>query len=252
LKRPPLSEQVLRALLPHCQTVPGPVHAVGLHLLAHRHPVLGPVAAICLKLLTHRGTVLRLLDAVGSELLAIHRLGPIGARLLTRSDALLRVHAVGSRLLTSGDTLLRPAVAGAHLLSARHPRLRAIGVGRARLFTHGEALRTLRPFDREALLALHPRRRLALHPRGRIGLPLRTLLGMAATPTAALECWLGTAAAMLAVRPRACRGCDRQRGDAGCEKDPGHKIDSFEQQNGPSGAPFPPLNGWNPHPIALA
>jgi hypothetical protein len=62
-----------------------------------------------------------------------------------------------------------------------------------------------------------------------------------------------SAAAMTAARPRIRRGCDRQRGNAGCEKDPGHhKFSPSNGNNGSFDAPFQPLNGWNLHPTALA
>jgi hypothetical protein len=48
-----------------------------------------------------------------------------------------------------------------------------------------------------------------------------------ATTAVALMSLLITLAAAAAVRPRTCRGCDRERGDAGCEKHPGHDKISF-------------------------
>jgi hypothetical protein len=136
-------------------------------------------------------------------------------------------------------------------------------VRRTRLLTHLEALRMLRPLDRgEALLPLHPgcgeglalhslrSERLALHPRRGIGLALHPRRAATAATTA-LESGLASATPMLTVRPRIRRGCDRQRGDAGCEKDPAHKISPLNGKNGPFGTPFQPLNGWNLHPTAL-
>ncbi len=49
-------------------------------------------------------------------------------------------------------------------------------------------------------------------------------LSSLATTTAHLDRRLAAIATVLAVRSRIRRGCDRQRGDAGCKKDPGHKI----------------------------
>jgi hypothetical protein len=106
-----------------------------------------------------------------------------------------------------------------------------------RLRAHPEALGTLRPLDSgETLLTPHPGsgERLALHPR-REGLPVhprsrKSAAVMAATATtaaAAYERGLAAAAAVLTMRSCSCRGCDRQRGDARCEKHPGHDSVSF-------------------------
>jgi hypothetical protein len=79
-------------------------------------------------------------------------------------------------------------------------------------------------------------------------------LGVPATTTAAAVLLsLLVALATAAVRPRTSRGCDRERGYAGCEKHPGHDRNLLSNgKNGPLAAPFQPLNGWNLHPIAQA
>jgi hypothetical protein len=71
--------------------------------------------------------------------------------------------------------------------------------------------------------------RLALHSRRRHGLPSAAASAAALDPlrllatAAAMSLESGLVAPRLTVRPRARRGCDRERGNAGCEKNPGHK-----------------------------
>src|SRR5512146_3143296 len=106
-----------------------------------------------------------------------------------------------------------------------------------RPLAHLEALCTPRPFDSgEALLTLHPGtgERLALHPRCE-GLALHprsrksaAVVAAAATAAPGYERGLAaTAAAVLTMRSCKCRGCDRQRCNARCEKHPGHESVSF-------------------------
>jgi hypothetical protein len=52
-------------------------------------------------------------------------------------------------------------------------------------------------------------------------------LGVSATTTAAAVLLSLLVALAAAMRPRTSRGCDRERGDAGCEKHPGHDKISF-------------------------
>ncbi|HWC55584.1 MAG TPA: hypothetical protein VG434_01270, partial [Sphingomicrobium sp.] len=52
--------------------------------------------------------------------------------------------------------------------------------------------------------------------------------GLGVTAASATAVVLGLLIALAAaVRPRTSRGCDRERGDAGCEKHPGHDKISF-------------------------
>ncbi len=127
------------------------------------------------------------------------------------------------------------------------------------LGAHRDVLRVLGA-HLHALLALHPRLRkgLAFHPWGSItaasaASALIRLCALASATGVIRESGLAvpTAPATAAVRPRIRRGCDRQRGYAGCEKNPGHNLSPSNGENGPFAPPFQPLNGWNLHPIAL-
>src|SRR5690349_15892084 len=99
---------------------------------------------------------------------------------------------------------------------------------------------------------LHTRRRkrLALGTSpATSALRLRALSMLAAT-AAALDL-IGltvVTAAMAAMRPRIRRGCDRQRGNAGCEKDPGHHNFSFERQQRPVRRTVPTIKRMEPAP----
>jgi len=106
----------------------------------------------------------------------------------------------------------------------------------------------------EALLVLHSRRgnRLALSGEATATATAlaRRSLGMTAGTTAAAATTdligLAVVSAMTAVRPRIRRGCDRQRGDAGCEKDPGHHNFSFERQQRPVRHTVPTVKRMEP------
>ena len=162
--------------------------------------------------------------AVGHAGLALDTL-----RRLVPLDASLTLHTLRCLMtLDAGLTL--------HTLRPRLLALRTL-----------DALRTLGPLPlgslcRSELLTLHARR--ALRPLFTTLSPLRLL---AATP--ALRGSLTVLAA--SMRPRIRRGCDRQRGNAGCEKNPGHTKSPSNGNNGPVAPPFQPPNGWNLHPIAL-
>jgi hypothetical protein len=95
-----------------------------------------------------------------------------------------------------------------------------------------DALRTLRTLNTlgKALLALHTLR--ALNALGTVGARLTALDGLGPLATGAALNFGGLAA--FAVRLGACRGDDRQRGNAGGEKYPGHhEILLFARYNGP-------------------
>ncbi|HEX5238097.1 MAG TPA: hypothetical protein VFW39_06510 [Sphingomicrobium sp.] len=223
--------------------------ATRLQLLTHRHAVLEltPLSAhalglhaVCSKLLA----VLRLLHPVGSELLSVPRLHAIGPKLLP----VLGLHVLGPQLMA----ILRRDPVGVDLPAARHPSLHPL----LALGMHLSTIAVLRPFEREALSALHALARealSALHGHSRRALrplhgevlgPLRRRKSAAAAAAVALSAattaahherrlasasamWSASAAAMIAVRACTCRGCDRQRGYARCEKHPGHHKISF-------------------------
>jgi hypothetical protein len=169
----------------------------------------------CLELLTLSLAIFDLADAIVSDLLAFDhsalRLKPVCAHLLPLCGTSLPFHllpALGGTGLNSLDALRRLATLG-----TLDP-LRTRGA-----LEGGEALR-------------------ALHARCGEGLALRTRgeAATAATPLDGLRP-LGTAAALLhdrravlaptAVGPRARRGSNRERSNAGCEKHPGHHKISF-------------------------
>ena len=171
--------------------------AVDLKLLSVRHPGVDPVTAVRLKLL-----------ALSHAVLCLHM---VLANLLALSHASPPVRPVGS-----------------NLLPLRHPRLRLmtrllalgrpLGALRTGVLTLRAHLRMLRPLGRcEALLALHAR-------RGISAVTTLALLSLRALATAAML--LGLRLAVIsttpAMWPRVSRGRDRQRGYAGCEKNPGH------------------------------
>ena len=205
---------------------------VGAQLLALSHPglhlLLMAQALLLLRLLDpHRALIMGLLDAIGPNLLAL-------------GDASLG-------LLMAGTNLLARSHAGLCPLHPLRPCLLALG-------THLLPLGTLRTLDRgKALLALNTRRGhgltlLTLRSWRGNGLALLTLrfgCGTAATTTAmGRESGLATSAA--AMRPCGCRGCDRQRGDARCEKYPGHDFISFERQKRSARDTVPTLKRMEP------
>jgi hypothetical protein len=154
-------------------------------------------------------TLLHLLGAVGAELLA---LGLAGLRLL---------HAVVANLLALEPDLLALNPRGGNALLTFNPGLLALNPHRGNaLLTFDPGLLALDPHRGDALLPLYANllalhaHLLALHARR-----LRSgLLSLGSLRT------LGDA---IFVRPRICRGCDRQRGDSRGEKHPGHHKISF-------------------------
>jgi hypothetical protein len=127
-----------------------------------------------------------------------------------------------------------------HALGALRPRLATL---RALLM-----LCALGPFGSDEMPRVLDARRtvsLALWARSLTAAPTASALylgALAATPVAMLG---GSGLAILVaapVRPRACRGCDRKRCNARCEKHPGHEKSPSERQNGPFAAPFQRLN----------
>jgi hypothetical protein len=151
---------------------------------------------------------------------------PLRARLLTLNPG-LALDPLRPRLLTLNPSLALDALR-ARLLTL-DPSL-ALDPLRTRLLALG-ALRALRTLERGELLTLHAGRALHLLATATAAVHLRGLLVLASA----------------IVRPRIRRGCDRQRGHTGCEKNPGHSLSPLNGKNGPFAAPFQRLNGWNLH-----
>ena len=188
--------------------------AVAAHLLPLGLQLLLAALTVHLKLLTVRHAVVDAVDAA---------IGHAGLTFDTLRPGLLTLHP---RLALNA---LRPG------LLTLHPRL-TLGALRPRLAT----LRSL-----GELLALNARS--ALHPLLAALRPLDALVPAVTIDLRGLPILAATI-----VRPRIRRGRDRQRGDAGCEKNPGHKLSPSNGINGPFAAPFQRLNGWNLQVTALA
>jgi len=153
----------------------------------------------------------------------------------------LRLHAVAVHLLAKCHAILRVAMIAMLALEGLrlHPSLTVLALG-----LHLESLRMLLlPLHCKALSAHGVAATAATSKHLRVTASAGTAagehlslaapvvaaataasgdhLGMAAAATAALLSLLVALAA--AVRPRASRGCDRERGYTGCEKHPGHE-----------------------------
>jgi len=187
---------------------------------------------------------------------------PVAAKLLLR-DPRLRLLALPVHLL-----LRHPAMGllagGAHLALLDHARLRVLAIAMGRpLLGHG-GVRVLRPGGSAAMSVtaaarLH-RERMASATAVTATAAAGHCEGIAAAMTAAatgrprggmapataamaaaargLSCGSVAApaaavASATAVRSCTCRGCDRQRGNAGGEKDPGHKLSPLERLKRP-------------------
>jgi len=204
--------------------------AVAAHLLPLGLQLLLAALAVHLKLLTVRHAVVDAVDAA---------IGHAGLTFDTLRPGLLTLHPrLALNALRPGLLTLHPRLALDALrpcLLTLHPRL-ALGALRPRLAT----LRTL-----GELLALNARS--ALHPLLAALRPLDALVPAVTIDLRGLPILAATI-----VRPRIRRGRDRQRGDAGCEKNPGHKLSPSNGINGPFAAPFQRLNGWNLQVTALA
>jgi hypothetical protein len=203
-----------------------PLHA---QLIAVRLAGIDPLDAIRLNALTLDDPLL--LDAIVTDLAPIGSPGldPFGAL----RPGLLTLDMLRPRLLALGDAGLAFDALRTCLLTLD-----------ALLLT----LRALRTFTLSELLTLRALRRTlrALFDALR---PLFTAFCLGLLAVAAITLRFRLPAL---VGPRIRRGCDRQRGYAGREKDPGHKFSPSNGKNGPSAAPFQRLNGWNLHPTALA
>jgi hypothetical protein len=204
--------------------------AVAAHLLPLGLQLLLAALTVHLKLLTVRHAVVDAVDAA---------IGHAGLTFDTLRPGLLTLHPrLALNALRPGLLTLHPRLALDALrpcLLTLHPRL-ALGALRPRLAT----LRTL-----GELLALNARS--ALHPLLAALRPLDALVPAVTIDLRGLPILAATI-----VRPRIRRGRDRQRGDAGCEKNPGHKLSPSNGINGPFAAPFQRLNGWNLQVTALA
>jgi hypothetical protein len=185
---------------------------------------------------------------------------------VTIGQPVLRLGAILSDLLTVGHPGLHVRPIGPDLLAFRHASLRLMARLLALCHASLLAFDALRPCllmlrarlallgRSEALLVLHSRRgnRLALSGEATAtatALARRSLGMTAGTTTAAATTdliGLAVVSAMTAVRPRIRRGCDRQRGDAGCEKDPGHHNFSFERQQRPVRHTVPTVKRMEP------
>jgi hypothetical protein len=204
--------------------------AVAAHLLPLGLQLLLAALTVHLKLLTVRHAVVDAVDAA---------IGHAGLTFDTLRPGLLTLHPrLALNALRPGLLTLHPRLALDALrprLVTLHPRL-TLGALRPRLAT----LRTL-----GELLALNARS--ALHPLLAALRPLDALVPAVTIDLRGLPILAATI-----VRPRIRRGRDRQRGDAGCEKNPGHKLSPSNGINGPFAAPFQRLNGWNLQVTALA
>jgi len=204
---------------------------------------------------------------VRAHLLAVKRLAAVGVALIAVT-LLANGHAVldlpvAVRLLASDHALL--------LTVEARPRLLALGVLLALRPHHGVA-----SMAAAAPLRLHSEGAAAVAVASATAISLHALPAATAAPlrlgslaaaaalslsalAAAIAVTLRDGAAAIAVTatwsattmwPRCCRDRDRQRGNAGCEEDPGHNIISFERKNGPFAAPFQRLDGWTLQPSA--
>jgi hypothetical protein len=146
---------------------------------------------------------------------------------LVRRPVLRALDVLRTRLMTFGYAGLRSiGVLRTRLMTFGYAGLRSLSMLRPRPLPFRDALR---PLDmlRPRLLAFGALGVLrTLHSRSGAGLALRPLRRMVVAVVAAttLRGVLGAIAPLLAVRPRARRGCDRQRGNARCEKHPGHDF----------------------------
>jgi len=223
--------------------------------LALGHQILSACPAIKAKLLTLRHQVLTSGDPVRLNLLALghavlHMFDPVRPQLLAIRHAVLSLHPIGPDLLALGD-------AGLDAFGARRTHGRPLGAAIDNIGAGGlsidtshsglplhpwrrETLRafhtwcgeTLRPFHAwrsETLRALHAwcgETLHALHTRSGLN-ALRTL------PTALMGHCGSVTAPVAATRAGASRGGNRQRGNAGGEKYPGHTLSPSERLNGP-------------------
>jgi hypothetical protein len=149
-------------------------------------------------------------------------------------DALNTVHA---RLLALYAGLPLDALGTLNALGATFDALHALGALRALnalspALLALDALRTLDSLS-PALLALGALRTVgALHALGTVGARLAALDGLSTLASTTALNFGGLS--VFAVRLGTCRGRDRERGDAGCKKYPGHReFSSSHDTNGP-------------------
>jgi hypothetical protein len=183
---------------------------------------------------------MRLLHPLRADLASLRLL--IGMHL----TLVLRLHAIAVHLLASRHAVLRVGIAVLALEGLRlHSALPMLALRlhletlRVRLALHREALGTHGVAATAAATSKHLRVSAAT-----VSAAASEHLSMAAavvsTTAAAAGKGLGVTAPSAtavvlglliapaaAMRPRASRGCDRERGDAGCEKHPGHDKISF-------------------------
>jgi hypothetical protein len=190
----------------------------------------------------------------------VRLLHPLSAHFMRLSDAVgvhlalvLRLHPITVDLLPARHSILGVAVAVLMLDRLRlHPAVTVLS-----LALHPDMRRMLLPLDSgKALAVLGSRHRKPLTVHGMaastaasaselldVTAPAAVVAATAATrgehrvtaATAVVAATAATAVVLMrplvtlapAVRARASRGCDRERGDAGCEKHPGHEEISF-------------------------
>jgi hypothetical protein len=170
---------------------------------------------------------------------------PVAVRLLASDHALLLTVEARPRLLALGVLLaLRPHHGVASMAAAAPLRLHSEGAAAVAVAS-------------ATAISLHALPAATAAPL-RLGSLAAAALSLSAL-AAAIAVTLRDGAAAIAVTatwsattmwPRCCRDRDRQRGNAGCEEDPGHNIISFERKNGPFAAPFQRLDGWTLQPRA--
>jgi hypothetical protein len=166
------------------------LHAVAVHLLAKRHAIL-------------RVAMIAMLALEGLRLHPSLSVLPLGLHL----HATLSVLALGLHL-ESLRMLLLPLhckALSAHGVAATSATSKHLRVTASAATAAGEHLSLAAPVVAAATAASGDH------------------LGMAATATATAVLLSLLVALAAAVRPRASRGCDRERGYAGCEKHPGHE-----------------------------
>lgn len=166
---------------------------------------------------------------------------PAVADLLPFGRAIVRLHTVGTHLLPLGDPVLPLHV----LVAVRHTSIGPLRALRTRLLAFGYAaalhplgalrpclvtlgalrmLRVLGPLGHEMPGVLDTRRVGSLTLRARDMAAAASALHLSALAAATALLGDGSMAILTptAVGPRTCRGCDRKRCDARCEKHPGH------------------------------
>jgi hypothetical protein len=229
--------------------------------------MLKPVIAELLALRLPFFPVLRV-SAVGTKLChPVLRVNTVRTILLAPGHAVFGMRPILASLLMLGGTDVRTLPIRMSLPAFRRPILCVVAVGAdllARLRALGvpvifdarpDTLRlpvVLRALAHRALnMALFTRLPLNMSRPVAAGVPLDGLPVFSAA--AVVRLGLMAPAAVVPMRPRAGRSCDRHRSDSRGEKQPGHHkyllpTDKTVRRT----SPFQPLSGWNPQVSALA